>query len=190
MSSAFHRFWVRVTTESASCERGDAALGGRLLDLLAVLVRSGQEEDLAAGHPVVAGQGVGDDRRVGVADVGHVVDVVDRRRDVKRRLRLLFHRYSPPRMSVMASARVTGWVRKMPRTAEVTVIDLGFLAPRMDMHMCSASMTTMTPSGSRCSMIMSAICLVSRSWTWSRRDSPSTTRAILDRPTIRPSLGM
>ena len=35
------------------------------------------------GHFVVAGQGVGDDRRVGVPDVGHVVDVIDRRGDVE-----------------------------------------------------------------------------------------------------------
>ncbi len=33
-------------------------------------------------QPVVAGEDVGHHRRVDVADVGHVVDVVDRRRDV------------------------------------------------------------------------------------------------------------
>ena len=37
----------------------------------------------------------------------------------------------------------------------------------------------------------SAIWAVSRSWTWSRRASPSTSRASLDSPVIRPcSLGM
>ena len=51
--------------------------------LLAVLVGAGQEEDVVADQPVPAGQGVGVDRRVGVADVGRVVDVVDRRGDVE-----------------------------------------------------------------------------------------------------------
>ena len=71
---------------------GRQALVGRgLLDLLAVFVRPRQEKDLLAGELVEAGQGVGDDGRVGVPDVGHVVDVVDRRRDEKRFLRILGH---------------------------------------------------------------------------------------------------
>ncbi len=68
--------------------RRQALLGRRFLDLLAVFVRPGQEKDLLPGRFVEAGQGVGDDRRVGVPDVGHVVDVVDRRRDVERLLRI------------------------------------------------------------------------------------------------------
>ncbi len=68
-----------------------AARGGRFLHLLAVLVRPGQEEDVIARRPLEAGQGVGDDRCVGVADVGNVVDVIDRRRYVKGLLRILFH---------------------------------------------------------------------------------------------------
>ncbi len=90
----------------------------------------------------------------------------------------------------MASARVAGFFRNEPRTAEVTVIDLGFFAPRIDMHMCSASITTMTPRGCRCLSSRSAICFVNRSWTWSRLDRASTTRAILLRPTIRPDFGI
>jgi hypothetical protein len=71
--------------------RVEAAFGGRFFHFLAVLVRSGEEKDLPAAHLHVSGQGVGDDRRVGVADVGHVIDVIDGRRDVERRLRFLFH---------------------------------------------------------------------------------------------------
>src|SRR4029077_21138455 len=42
-------------------------------------------------------------------------------------------------MWFMASCRVRASVRKSRRTAEVTVIDPGFLIPRMDMQRCSAS---------------------------------------------------
>ena len=55
----------------------------RLLDLLAVLVRPGQEEHLAPFEPRPARHHVGGDARVGVADMGSAVDVVDRRRDVE-----------------------------------------------------------------------------------------------------------
>ena len=53
------------------------------------------------------------------------------------------HRF-PPSSSAMASARVAG-LRNWPRTAEVIVRDPGFLTPRMDMHRCSHSRTTMQP---------------------------------------------
>jgi hypothetical protein len=49
----------------------------------------------------------------------------------------------------MASERVALLVLKDPLTADVTVKDFGFLAPLMDIHMCSASMTTITPRGLR-----------------------------------------
>ncbi len=52
------------------------------LDLLAVLVGPGQETNGAPLHPVVSRKGVSHHRRIDVADVRHVVDVVDRRRDV------------------------------------------------------------------------------------------------------------
>ncbi len=65
--------------------------------------------------------------------------------------------------------RVTGLSRNMPRTAEVTVVDPGLRMPRMPMHRCSASTTTMTPRGSRCSSRASAICRVIRSCTCGRR---------------------
>ena len=52
-----------------------------------------------------------------------------------------------------------------------------------------ASMTTPTPWGSSLRSIISAICTVSRSCTWSRRANMSTRRGILERPTTFP-LGM
>ena len=61
----------------------EAVLLGGPGHLQAVLVGPGQEEDVLAEQPVPPGQAVGDDRGVGVADVGRVVDVVDRRRDVE-----------------------------------------------------------------------------------------------------------
>ena len=48
----------------------DAVGLGRPLHLEAVLVGAGEEEDVVAEQAVPAGQGVGGDRRVGVADVG------------------------------------------------------------------------------------------------------------------------
>jgi hypothetical protein len=52
-------------------------------DLQAVLVGAREKVGLIADQPVPAGDGVGDDRRVRVPDVGRVVDVVDRRRDIE-----------------------------------------------------------------------------------------------------------
>ena len=75
------------------CElRGDAVgerlrvesggIGG-LLDLQPVLVGAGEEQDVLAEQAVPAGEGVADDRRVGMAQVRFSVDVVDRRRRVE-----------------------------------------------------------------------------------------------------------
>ena len=47
----------------------------------------------------------------------------------------------------MASALVAESGRNSPRTAEVMVRVPGFFTPRIDMHRCSASTTTSTPSG-------------------------------------------
>ncbi len=63
--------------------RGQAVGFGGALHLEAVLVGAGEEEHVVAAQPVPAGHGVGGDRRVGVADVGGVVDVVDGGGDVK-----------------------------------------------------------------------------------------------------------
>jgi len=64
------------------CFRGDAGLLRGFCDLVAVFVRSGHEKGPVSGQAVVAGKHVGDDRRVGMADMGRCVDVVDRRGDV------------------------------------------------------------------------------------------------------------
>jgi hypothetical protein len=61
--------------------RRDARGGGAALDLLAVLVGSGEEEGVVAQQAVAAGEHVRDDGGVGVADVRTRVDVVDRRRE-------------------------------------------------------------------------------------------------------------
>ena len=63
--------------------RGDAGGDGGALDLLPVLVGAGEEEDVLAEEAVAAGEDVGDDGGVGVADVGACVDVVDRGGDVE-----------------------------------------------------------------------------------------------------------
>ena len=52
------------------------------LDRLAVLVGAGEEEDVLAALAHVPGEHVGRHRRVGVAEVGLRVDVVDRGGDV------------------------------------------------------------------------------------------------------------
>ena len=67
-----------------------------------------------------------------------------------------------------ASARVVGLDSMMPRTAEVMVRAPAFFTPRIVMHRCSASITTMTPRASRMSTSASATWVVSRSCTWGR----------------------
>ena len=67
-------------------------------------------------------------------------------------------------MRLIASARVAG-SRSCPRTADVTVVAPGLRMPRIDMHRCSHSITTMTPRGSRMRISASAIWVVIRSWT-------------------------
>ncbi len=63
--------------------RRDAGGGGGALDLLAVLVGAGEEEGIVAEQAVAAGDDVGGDGGVGVADVRARVDVVDRRGEVE-----------------------------------------------------------------------------------------------------------
>lgn len=83
----------------------------------------------------------------------------------------------------MASARVAA-LRSCPRTADVVVRAPGLRMPRADMHMCSAS--TIAPRASSMRIRASAICPVSRSWTWKRRAYTSTRRASLDSPVTLP----
>ncbi len=63
--------------------RRDLSLFRLALDLEAVLVRPGEHPRLVAAELVVTPQGVGGDRRVRRPEVGRVVDVVDRGRDVE-----------------------------------------------------------------------------------------------------------
>jgi hypothetical protein len=48
-----------------------------------VLIGAREEVGLVTEQPMPPRDGVGDDRRVGVADMRRVVDVVDRRRDIE-----------------------------------------------------------------------------------------------------------
>ena len=66
-------------------DRGDAFLLRDLLDVLAVLVGAGQETHVLAREAEIAGERVRDDRGVEMPDVGPVIDVVDRGREVAAR---------------------------------------------------------------------------------------------------------
>ena len=90
-------------------------------------------------------------------------------------------------MNWSASFRVATLSRNWPRTADVTVTDPALRTPRIDMHRCSASMTTNTPLGCSDWSSSSAIWVVRRSWTWGRFERLSTRRASFDRPVMRPS---
>ena len=85
----------------------------------------------------------------------------------------------------MNSARVSGRSRKAPSIAEVTAFEFCFSTPRISMQRWIASMTTATPRGWSASLSVFAICVVSRSCTWSPRAKSSTTRASFESPRIR-----
>jgi hypothetical protein len=61
----------------------NAGFGRSLLNLLAVLVKSSEEENVSSPEAPVTGEDVGRYGGVGVADVRHVVHVIDRRCDVE-----------------------------------------------------------------------------------------------------------
>ena len=63
--------------------RRNAGLLGLQLDFLAVLVGAGQELDVVALQPLVAGHSVGSDGAVGMADVQLIAGIIDRRCNVK-----------------------------------------------------------------------------------------------------------
>ena len=75
--------------------RRHVVLGCGLGDLLAVLVHAGQKLDVIAGRAAIACLNIGDDGGISRAQVRIGVDVVDRRRDKKRRLGLI-HGVCPP----------------------------------------------------------------------------------------------
>ena len=71
MFISFHRSLTPLALDDVIDEllRRNAGLLGLALDLLAVLVGAGQEHDVVALQPLVAGHGVGSHGAVGVADV-------------------------------------------------------------------------------------------------------------------------
>ena len=97
---------------------GDAGLLGLGLDLLAVLVRAGEEHDVLALQPVVAGQGVRGHGAVGVADVELVRRIVDGRGDIEL---FLFHRVfsfftaAPNGRGLVLNARFLYYIRRLPK---------------------------------------------------------------------------
>ena len=70
-------------TWSANCCGETSGRGGGPLDLLAVLVRAGKEEGIVAEQAVATRNDIGRNRRIGVADVGARVDVVDRGSEIE-----------------------------------------------------------------------------------------------------------
>src|SRR5262252_5016403 len=83
------------------------------------------------------------------------------------------------------SARDRASVRRLPSSAEVTVVEPVARTPRSVMHECSASSTTPAPRGRSRSTRQSATCLVRRSCVCGRAAKCSTRRASLDRPRMR-----
>ena len=63
--------------------RIDAGFGRGLLNLLPMFIEPGEKEDVASSQAPVASKYVGGHGRIGVADMRHVVHVIDRRRDVE-----------------------------------------------------------------------------------------------------------
>ena len=76
----------------------DAGLLGLFFDLHAVLVRSGQEHDIAAPEPLVTGHGVRCDGAVGMPDVQLGGRVIDRCGDIEffSLLVMMAHKKNPP----------------------------------------------------------------------------------------------
>ena len=70
----------------------------------------------------------------------------------------LVRRSDPPIARSRNSCLVRGSSRTRPCSADVTVRAPGFCTPRSDMQRCSASSTTPTPRGARCSSSQSATC--------------------------------
>src|SRR5699024_3233661 len=93
-------------------------------------------------------------------------------------------------MRLIDSARVLGLSRSMPRTALVSVRAPSARTPLMDMHLCSASITTIAPEALISSIRASAICEVMRACTCGRRASTWTSRASLLSPVTFPAPGM
>ena len=63
--------------------RVDAGFGCGLLNFLSMFIEAGEKKHVASSQSPVASQHVGSHGGIGVADMRHVVDVINRRRDVK-----------------------------------------------------------------------------------------------------------
>ena len=63
--------------------RVDAGFGCGLLNFLSMFIEPGEKEDIASSQAPVASEHIGGHGCIGMADMRHVVHVVDRRRDVK-----------------------------------------------------------------------------------------------------------
>ena len=61
----------------------DTGLRGSLLDLLTMFIKTGEEEDIASAEAPIACKYICGNGGVGVTDVRHIVDVIDRGRDVE-----------------------------------------------------------------------------------------------------------
>jgi hypothetical protein len=62
--------------------RGQSLLACRSFNLEAVLIRPGQATDVQAAHSLVAGQGIRQNRCIGMSHVGNSVDIVKRCRQI------------------------------------------------------------------------------------------------------------
>ena len=76
--------------------------------------------------------------------------------DAQHRAPPELRQHHAPRINDSASARELGELWKIPRTADVVVRAPGLRMPRIPMHRCSASITTITPRGSSLRTIASA----------------------------------
>ncbi len=100
----------------------------------------------------------GEDGRVtGLSKLARLVEGYARRPQVQERLTA---QIADAMVERLGCRGVLALSLKMPRTAEVVVREPGLRTPRMAMHRCSASMTTITPRG--CSESTEHLCMSMR----------------------------
>ena len=155
MSSSFQVSRNRSLVWSAHSWGRDPALLGRPLDLQPVLVGAGEEHDVVAPEAAPPGEDVGDDRRVRVPDVGHVVHVVDRRRH-EEGLRPPGLRYRRFRATVRPSRAMVGEItvssgvsRKVDRLGRVVLP--AELRKQLEINEGDLSRSRSTTTGASCS---------------------------------------
>jgi hypothetical protein len=68
-----------------------ASILGGFFHLLAMLIRAREEKNLIALQPFVTSKNVSGDRGIGVADMGNIIDIVDRGGNVEGLLRFQRH---------------------------------------------------------------------------------------------------